>query len=199
MPKITIKVTDMTTTQLRALDASLRGGALIERLGMGLKESLQSHFKDRDLSSSSDSKRAARGMPQYGIWGKIRGSTTYVGTAGNAATVGVSEPAFRAKLFGLRDMTARRSKYLAIPLDPRTYGKRAGEKPVTGMFKWTNKKTGKSYLAVKEGTGIKVLYRLMDSVTVPADPRALPTDEKVFEASSRVISRWLAKIKEGQQ
>jgi hypothetical protein len=198
MPTITIKVTDLATPQLRALNESLRSPDLIAQLGKGLEVALRDHFRDRNMASNSESRRAQMGFPQAGIWNRIRQTTHYIGVNGSTASVGISEPAFRAKLFGLSGMTARRSKYLAIARDSRTYGRPARGHPVAGKtFKWTSKKTGKSYIAVRENGALKVLYRLMLSVTVQKDERALPTADQVGARVRPVVMSFLRRRGEG--
>ncbi len=189
---ITVRVDDKASAALAALGKDLRSDQLMKRCGRGIETVLREHFKQRNLSSSSDSKRGQKGWPQYGIWNHIRQSTNFVGVSGNTATVSIAEPAFRAKLFGLHGAKAVNHVYLAIPLDARVYGKSARGKPVSGMFPITIKRTGKKYLAIKDGNGIKVLYRLMLSVNVLRDGRALPEAAAVQAEMTKVISRFLS-------
>ena len=193
--RITISVDDKVTPEMQARFGALRGGRkdLMRKIGKGVEVTLREHFKNRNLSSPSDSLRAARGMPQAGIWNRIRQSTAFVSASDEVAVVAISEPAFRAKLFGLRGLTPVRAKALAIPLDPRVYGKSPRGKPVPGMFQVTIKRSGKTYLAIREGGQLRVMYRLMDSVTVQPDPRALPTPETVNTAIAKIITRNLSK------
>lgn len=192
---IKISVTDLVTPDIQARFEALRGGRkeLMRRLGKGVEVTLREHFKNRNLGSSAESKRAARGMPQAGIWNQIRQSTSFVSASDEVAVVAISEPAFRAKLFGLRGMTTVRAKSLAIPLDPRVYGKSPRGRPVPGMFQITIKRTGKTYLAIRDGGQLRVMYRLMDSVSVQPDARALPPPETVNTAIANIITRNLSK------
>jgi hypothetical protein len=167
----------------------------MKAVGKSAEVVLREHFKQRNLASNSTSKRAAKGWPQFGIWNQIRQSTAFTGATNDRAQVSISEPAFRGKYFGLKNVRAQRSTYLTIPLDPRVYGKRARGNPVAGMFPVTIKRTGKRYLAVKDGAGIKVLYRLMLSVTVRPDPAALPEPSAMATEFSTVIMRMFARRK----
>ena len=182
------KYDDKITPEIRAWLASLTDRtSLMKAIGKSAEVALREHFRKRNLASNSTSKRAARGFPQYGIWNHIRQSTSFSGATNDAAQVTISEPAFRGKYYGLKNLRAQRSTYLAIPLDARVYGKRARGKPVAGMFPVTIKRTGKKYLAVKDGDGIKVLYRLMLSVTVAPDKTALPSNDTLSAELSKVV------------
>jgi hypothetical protein len=70
------------------------------------------------------------------------------------------------------------------------YGKSARGNPVAGMFVWTNQKNGKKYLAVKKGESIEVLYRLMLSVTVRPDSRALPNQATFEGGFDKVLTQY---------
>lgn len=162
------------------------------KLGGGLRSVLKAHFRNRNMSSNSESKRAQKGWKQAGIWKKIMDRTDLAGATETTATVSISEPAFRAKLFGLRNLRPVRGKMLAIPLDARAYGRPPKNNPIPGMFCLTVKRTGKTYLAIRDGkAGLKVMYRLIESVSVPEDPHAMPPEQLVYDEFMKIITGYL--------
>lgn len=172
-PQVTI--TDTATPRLKALYARVdprRRRPLLRRLGKALEGALREHFKERNLSSNQDSKRAKKGFPQSGLWNRIRQETALSKVSNDQAVVSIGEPAMKTKLFGAKITPGPGKRYLAIPLRAVVYGKSPRGNPVPGLF--FKKFRDKAYLAASDDDGLRVYYRLLRSVRIPRDPKAMP-------------------------
>lgn len=197
MIKASLKVKDTVTPRLEQLWDQVGPGrrrALMRRLGLGLETQLREHFRQRNQASNSESKRAARGFPQSGLWARIRDNTAMRAADEGSAVVGVGEPAFRTKARGATIRPGPGKQYLAIPLRAEVYGhgRRPQGNPVPGLFFWKSK-AGKAFLATGGSGGLQVWYRLVTQVSVPADPRALPPTREVERAFAAILRRELAR------
>lgn len=204
---VKVQITDTLTPRLQGLHSQLQPPHtrdLMARLGKTLEVELREHFLQRNLAANSDSKRAQKGFPQQGIWGRIRDTTAFVDADDTHARVAIGEPAFRTKAANgpttIKPGPGKR--FLAIPLRPEVYGKAARGKPVAGMFAVTLKTTGKSYLATHDDAGggkqrLRVLYRLLPSVTVPPDPQAFPPRQQLNTQLERTAARYVMRVNQG--
>jgi len=172
-PQVTI--TDTATPRLKQLYARVAPGRrrpLMRRLGKVLEVALREHFKDRNLGSEATSKRARKGFPQAGIWNRIRQQTSLAKVTDDSAVIAIGEPAMKPKLFGAHIRPGPGKQYLAIPLKAVVYGKSPRGNPVPGLF--FKKFRDKAYLAASDDDGLRVYYRLLRSVRIPRDPKAMP-------------------------
>lgn len=187
-PRVTI--TDTATPRLQRLYNAIAPGRrrpLMAKLGKAMEVILRAHFKDRNLSSSRDSKRARKGFPQSGLWNRIRQKTALTAVTDDSATVSIGEPAMRSKIFGATIRPGAGKQYLAIPLRAVVYGKSPRGNPVPGLF--FSKFRGKAYLAAREGDALRVYYRLVRMVRVPRDPDALPRPSIISDRLESIAAR----------
>lgn len=196
-----IQIQDTVTPRLRELHNRIAPGRrrpLMRRLGKALEVTLREHFRRRNMDSGSTSKRAAKGFPQQGIWNRIRTTTALAEVSDGRATVNIGEPAMRTKLSGANITPGPGKKFLAIPLRAIVYGKAARGNPVPGMFaRWVN---GKGYLASAQVPGregqLTVLYRLLRSAKVPADPQALPPASAISAKLERIAEQEINRARQ---
>ncbi|MBN2069134.1 MAG: hypothetical protein JW739_05805 [Opitutales bacterium] len=190
MLTLKIQLSGEDVDRLESLDDAIRH-SLMARIGRSFESHLREHFRVRNMTSNSTSKRGRKGWFQFGIWNQIRQTTAYVGATEKRATISISEPAFRTKLYGSQNMKARRGRYLAIPMNERVYGKMPRGNPVPGLF--PVRLHGKLYLGATEGDALTLYYRLARSVTIPADKDALPSDESTQTILSQTVKDFLDK------
>lgn len=173
MPTVA-KITDLATPRLKAILAALAPAqrkAMLQRLGKELERQLKAHFLQRENDSPNK-----RGFPRSHFWiREVRGKTALRSVTADLAIVGIDSPAFASKL-KRTTITARPGGALAIPVRAEVYGKLARTDPVPGLFPIAAR--GRAWLAstIAEGPGgpLRVYYRLLRSVTIEADTRALP-------------------------
>lgn len=154
---------------VRALDRRGRED-LMQVLGKGLEQDLQKHFRARNQEPNK------KGWPKQNFWARIRRATSFAGASAEEARVEVSDPAFAAKVHGARNVRPRSGTYLTIPMRPEAYGVRASSGVIPGLF-FLRSRRGRAYLASTEASGdgkLRLYYRLVKSVNLPADNDALP-------------------------
>lgn len=198
MLKTDIEIKDAVTPVLRALHGSLAPGQrrpLMARLGKVVEVALKEHFRKRNLSSQSDSKRAKKGFPQSGVWNRIRRSTALSRVSENEAVISIGEPAFRSKLFGADIRPGPGKKSLTIPLIAAAYGKSARGNPVPGLFPLRLK--GRAFLGTTEMPGsegeLTLVYLLVRAVRVPKDARALPPAREITGKLEETAAKHVLK------
>jgi hypothetical protein len=166
-----IKVTDLATPKLKAIAAALSPAqrvALMQRLGKELERQLKAHFLQREGEGNK------QGFPRSHFWAReVRDKTALREVTADRAVVGIASAPFRFKVTGGTIRPGGDRRLLAIPLRAAAYGMlpRAGKIP--GLF-FKKMAGGKMYLAARDGQTLRVYWRLVPSVTQPADPRALP-------------------------
>jgi hypothetical protein len=164
---------DLATPKLKAildgLSPAQRKGMLM-RLGKELERQLKAHFLKREQDSPNK-----QGFPRSHFWiREVRDKTALRDVTADSATVGIDSAPFRMKLNGGTIRPGPGRKLLAIPVRAEVYGvlPRAGTIPGLFFKKLTG---GRMYLAARDGSALRVYWRLVPSVTIPADPRALPS------------------------
>ena len=168
----------------RLVDALDRAGRreLMQVLGKGLEGDLQRHFRGRNTEPNK------RGWPKQQFWARIRRATAHTSADADGATVTVADPAFAAKVHGARNVRPGPGKrFLTIPLRPEAYGVRASSGLIPGLF-FLRSRRGRAFLASSEAIGdgkLRLYYRLVPSVNLPADDRALPPRREIQQALIR--------------
>lgn len=163
---------DLATPKLKAILAELAPAqrkVMLSRLGKELEVQLKRHFSQREKDSPNK-----QGFPRSHFWiREVRNKTALRGVTADNASVGIDSPAFRMKVTGGTIRPGPGRRLLSLPLRGEVYGiyPRAGTIP--GLF-FKKLAGGRMYLAARDGQALRVYWRLVPSVTVPADPRALP-------------------------
>lgn len=165
---------DLATPRLKAILNGLQPAqrkALLGRLGKELEAQLKAHFLQRNQDSPN-----AKGFPRSHFWSrKVRARTALREVTADQATVGIDSPEFRLKLTGGTIRPGPGKRLLAITLRAEVYGpeKRPSANLIPGLF-FVKLTGGRMFLAARDGSALRVYWRLVPSVTQPADPRALP-------------------------
>lgn len=173
-----LNVNDLATPTLADIwgrVAPNRRKGLMSVLGRRAERSYKKWFRDRDRTSPN-----AKAWPRKHFWAGVARSTVYVPsqTTDDAATVSITDPRFRIKVRG-GTIRPKQAKALAVPLNAAAYEAgfpRAGRIPNLALV-WAKNSSGNvlGYLGRWEaGDGVVLYYVLLRSVTVAADPQALP-------------------------
>jgi hypothetical protein len=155
---------------------------------------LRKHFRQRQGEGNK------KGWPSRHFWygpttRSVSQNTALTDVTDSLARISIDDPRFAHKVNG-GTIRTKRGKYLALPTRPESYA--AGsprEGNITDLFFIRTR--GRAYLAKKEGSALRVYYRLVRSVTQPADPRALPDravlaaaiDDETTRFAMRILSR----------
>jgi len=147
---------------------------LLQAGGEGIETRLRKHFLERDAEGNK------KGWPRKHFWNRVVRQATSLGeVTADRATVHIASPEFGLHLRG-GTVTPKRGKFLAIPITAEAYkagSPREGNMP--GLFFVRFPKGNRAYLSTQDGPQ----YRLLKSVTIPADPRALPPEGDLVEAA----------------
>jgi len=186
-----IKVIDLATPRLKAILRALSPAqrqAMMQRLGKELEKQLKAHFLKREGEGNK------HGWPEQHFWNhEVRGKTALREATADRAVVGIDSAPFRFKVNGGTIRPGPGRRLLAIPMRAEAYGvlPRAGTIP--GLF-FKKMAGGKMYLAAKDGTALRVYWRLVPQVTQPPDLRALPPAEQLQAALEAKANEEVGRI-----
>jgi hypothetical protein len=186
-----IQIRDLATPRLKAMVQALsptQRQALMQRLGKELEKQLKAHFLKREGEGNK------QGFPPQHFWAReVRDKTALREATADRAVVGIDSAKFRFKVNGGTIRPGPGRRLLAIPLRAEAYGvlPRAGTIP--GLF-FKKMAGGKMYLAAKDGSALRVYWRLVPSVTQPPDPRALPPMEQLSAALELKTGQEVGRI-----
>lgn len=173
-----------TQARLSGLASKLkRPQELAEVIGREAQNRLIDHFREKDRTEPN-----ALGGDRQHFWRQVADSVAAprITGAGTEVRIAINHPAYRQKLQG-GTITAKNKKALTIPVDPKAYGRTAGNsegggpgtfEAYTGLHLWLLKKSDGApdsgmLVAVEDGR-LRVFYILRKSVTQDPDPTALP-------------------------
>lgn len=166
---ITLKLTRDTISPdvRRLLREAESNGPLARVLGRAAANTLRRHFRDRNKTPN------ALGGTRTNFWSRIAESVQAPRTTTGKIVVPVSHPAIAQKVFG-GTITPKKSKYLAIPIDPRAHGKSPRVMP---LLRFAMTRSGVKLLGLRENGRFQALYVLKSSVSQGPDPKSLPEND----------------------
>jgi len=186
-----IKVVDLATPRIKAILQALspaKRQAMMQRLGKELEKQLKAHFTKREGEGNK------QGFPPQHFWNReVRGKTALREATADRAVVGIDSAPFRFKVNGGTIRPGPGRRLLAIPLRAKAYGVLPRDGTIPGLF-FKKMAGGKMYLAAKDGTALRVYWRLVPSVTQPPDPRALPPTEQLRAALEAKANEEFGRI-----
>lgn len=97
-----------------------------------------------------------------------------------------------ARVFRPVVVTPKRAKLLTIPVAREAYGKRARD--FDNLVFKKSKKTGNTFLARKHGRGLRALFVLLKSVTLPQDAGLLPNDAQFGQWAEAVAREHIKQL-----
>lgn len=184
----TVLIQDAATPRLRAIAGqATRPRGLMAACGKRVEVEYRRHFQALDRRGNG------RGWWRSHFWLRVRSATslTSVSDTGAAVTIASPELAFRVRGGTIRP---KRGRFLALPTTSRA--KEAGsprEGGISGLF-FIRRRGGRgAYLAVRVGRAIRVQYRLLPSVTIPAMPEALIPRARLAGAVEQEAERYLRR------
>lgn len=188
-----------------------RPKALNDALGRRLARVLQAHFRIKNTVPNS-----LRGK-RTNFWNAIAKTTAMTEATDKGATVTIAENRFNIHFYGGTIKPTGGRKALTIPLIPGAHGQRARDyEKNTGkkLFRIGNalfersssgdrSLTGATRVSARTASGqtrslnlrgrsrIRAVYALAKSVTIKADPKALPDAEIILHALNQTAEQWL--------
>lgn len=185
-----ITITGAATPELaRIRNLVKRPAALMAVAGKRGEKHLRGHFLKKNSEGN------AQGWPRSNFWNKrVRQATSFAGSTDTTAEIRIASPELAHKITGGK-VTAKRSKFLAIPLTAKA---KAAGSPREGGWGGNDlvltPTADKSKMLLREAlastigngkrriTGGEAQYILLRSVTHKADPTAMPPQAE-FEAA----------------
>lgn len=220
---LTIFIQEDATGRLRRMAADLTAQEVSMVAGRAVANLLRAHFRGLEQRPQKDGwwKRLNPGQwPKTHFWSQVRNSTQNPQHDGpDGAVVSINHVGFAQRLRG-GPISARKSKFLTIPVHPQAYGKRAREMdlhfsrydPDTGQFGsgpalvlvvgaggLTRARTVKGQVKQVAVKGVKagdIMFCLVREVSQPADPSVLPADGVVRAAIDRDVGDFVRRTLE---
>jgi hypothetical protein len=185
---IRINIRDSASPVLKDIAAQLPSRPLMAAMGKGLEKVLRNHFLWRERNTPNK-----YGWPRQHWWNReVARNTAFAGATADTASVNIASMPFRARLYGAVIRPVEK-KALAIPMRAEAYGIEPGSGLIPNLFIWRSKNTLKAYLARREGTSVRLYYRLVKSATLKPDPQALPTDGGMMKGAVEAGQAYLAR------
>lgn len=185
------QIQNLATPKLQTILAALQPAqrkAMLQRLGKELEKQLKAHFLQRENDSPNK-----KGFPRSHFWNReVRDKTALREVTADRAVVGIDSPEFRFKLTGGTIRPGPGRKNLAIPLRGEVYGVLPRANTIPGIFLVHT--GGRLYLAARDGSALRVYWKLVPFVTQVADPRALPPTEKLQAALEARADQEIQRI-----
>jgi hypothetical protein len=181
----------MITARINTTQFSQRMGSILAQarrpdvimLGVGREAAnqLKTHFRKKD---QTDVNKLAPGRREH-FWRQVMNGVQapVVSTNGHKVTISIVHPAIAQKVFG-GDITAKRKRNLAIPLEPDAYGRAPKVFEQETGFKLFFIRQGSNIGLARAvaGGGLQWEYLLTPKVHQQPDKTALPA-EGPFEAA----------------
>lgn len=175
---------DTATPALNALMARVGGKVVHEAISAAMLDLVQAHFRRRNAEPNQI------GGPKTGFWEKIA-SGTHASSTETSAVVTIPAPILQ-KLNG-GTIRPVRSKALAFPISPNSYGKTAREMRLTGQTKFVPLNRGNvvGIIVSREAKGVvgEALFLVVRKVTQAADPNAIPPMDALAKAALDVVEQ----------
>jgi hypothetical protein len=186
---ISVNINDQVGPQLAAVnDALTRRSGLHKRMAEDVAAVLRKHFK-----TNNSSKANKKGWPRQNFWNRFRAVTSSGNELSGTVTIPDKDRALRHKIEG-GTIRPKSGKFLLIPMTGAAYkllgGARARD-AFPDAFP-VKKRDGRMFLARGSGDSLRVLARLVPSVTHAADPDALPPDQDMQAVAVQGARRYLA-------
>jgi hypothetical protein len=186
----TLQIQDLATPKIRAILATLSPAqrrSLLQRLGKELEKQLKAHFLKREGEPNK------HGWPRSHFWNReVRDKTALREVTADRAVVGIDSAPFRFKVTGGTIRPGPGRKMLAIPTRAEAYGVLPRANTIPGIFLVHT--GGRLYLAAKDGSALRIYWRLVPYVTQAPDPRALPPTDQLQAALEAKAEKEVGRI-----
>lgn len=181
---------DQLTAKLNAIvRQGTRPRPILDASARGARKVLLEHFRQRDQTPNRLGGRRTH------WWASVARSTQLASVTDTEAIVSIGEPGLALKVRGGR-VVPKRARMLTIPIHPAAHGRRAGTLAMTGNRLWVFRPRGKegpAFLAQSTGDDqFRLLYVLKAFVDMPADPQAMPEQNRIEQEILRRAEAQLA-------
>ena len=187
--ELTVDIDDAELKRKLAFLASREMALVInQHIGETVLERTKDHLDQMSVSRHKVADRLGAPHSKYFEYasgrmaGSPRGQTTELEEVNaNGATIAIKNTPGLARAFHDMHITAKRARALTIPLDRVSHGKRVADLRREGHEIFRPK--GTNILAETKGSGknkgLRPLYALVQSVTIPKDEGLLPTRDNI--------------------
>lgn len=185
---------DGTFERLAEKVEDLRG--LMETVGQEGRILFQEHFREKNQTPNK------LGGARTNFWNEIADHTALTAFDESSAELTIADRRFLTHFYGNPDLRPVEKEMLAIPIHSLSHGLRAGSSSdsrfssfteTTGikLFRPGRKDDPKNVLAGLVEGRLEFFYALRESVEIPKDEDALPTDEEIRESMTGAARDWL--------
>lgn len=189
---VTVSITDTATPMLERIGKEVRDPrSLLAVIGRAGANRLKKHFRAKD--SAEPNKMGGR---RTHFWNRVASSVFVKPPEAAFVSIGVGHVAIRQKFLG-GTITAKRRKFLTIPLVPEAYGRTArtyARETGNKLFRF-NSKSGNKFFAERAGGGLRLVYLLRQSVIQKPAPGVLPDDASFSAAVMFAAQQYLEREK----
>lgn len=189
---ITVKVDSATFRQ--AMDALARQigrpRPVLQAAARDISRTLQRHFRDRNRTPNR------LGGTRTHWWAGVARATAVASVTDQQAVVSISEPGIGLHYLG-GVVQAKEARYLTIPIHPMAHGKRARQVELeTGLRIWVQRLSGggRNLVQTLPDGSLRALYALKESVRIPRDPDALPSQAALEQSALRAAQAVVSAI-----
>lgn len=191
--KPTVSISDSAGPALVAIAAQVKDkDGLLRVLGRRTANELKAHFRWKEQTEPNK-----RGWPRQHFWSQVAQSVFTNIPGKTSVRVGIGHQAIAQKLYG-GTITAKRRKYLALPLTAEAYGTSPREARWKDRLRYMESKKGSKLLVIDHGKGeIEPVFLLLRSVTQAPTKNALPSlptlGAKLVKDAQGHLDREMAK------
>lgn len=185
---ITINTASPALLALAKRASNPTGGLMVA--GRAIVNLLKKHYRGKKQSEPNK-----LGGKRTNYWRGVADSVNKPKpTAPDTVSVSISHPTINQKIFG-GTITAKRSKYLTIPIHADAHGRTAGTLERNLAVKlFVLVSNGKAMLAGTNKDGKTIAYYLLKkSVKQRPDPTALPPREEMERVAVKHFGNWLLR------
>ena len=146
--------------------------------GNSVKKLLQTHYRKKNASEPNQ-----LGAKRTNFWADVGRSVEGPISSGNNVLVNITHPHIRQKIYGGK-ISAKRTKFLTIPIHPDAYDKRARVLEREKSIKLTFVETGgKKFLAGEKDGRFQFFYLLKKSVNQKPWLNSLPKNDAINDSA----------------
>ena len=212
--QLNVNISGQLNAESKALESGIRRGDLMRAGSRGVANETRDFYAELEQSRPNK-----RGWPRQHFWSAVRRSVNNpVIKSPEAATVSIAHVGIRQRVQGGYIRPTGGKKFLTIPATAEAYGKRAREfgnlrfgfaesVPGSGNLAPALVDAGQQRVAfgrrrkdgsraVKPGEDLsnKVFFWLVRQVYQPADPTALPSEDRLVKAGSAAANEWAQAV-----
>lgn len=181
-----------------ALGTAVTGDAIKLELGRAAQQIIKEHFEHLANDSAHHKTARSLGAEPTGLYEEAARGTQQPQLEPSGVSISINQVAIAQRYFGGR-ITPVNAKFLAIPARTETYGKRPRQfknlRPIIFASGAGALVERDASISRGRGKGSEigggVYFWLVKSVTQPADPSVLPTEEEILDPAIAAANKFI--------